>query len=352
MIVRVLLVALAVLTVAACAPGLQATITDISDVAYTNDATDRHNCGNTEILLLTVTDRGQQIAAERECGYPVYNSATAFRDRHGHIYVLRVTEASEGTGLQPQVVNVERVDVGRGRLYDVAKLPWSIPDPGDLDAVPWNTTYQVNDSEAGSNVTFTYPLLQPKDRDMMLPEKQVIVRLGSVSAGGSMPAGAAPEAAVRPAPPRTWCNSQGQGFEMVTEAVIDGGRTLAHADECRYPGETLSAQAAVDRRGRIYMLLRTHHRDDRTDTASDTLGVFELEAVTSHSPSYPDPYVLTWMGDMVLSPWQRPAAQWPTTYHVRDTEGGGLEVIVDYSAVKSDGCCRPPEQQVSLQLGP
>lgn len=86
--------------------------------------------------------------------------------------------------------------------------------------------------------------------------------------------------------------------------------------------------------------------------ANDTLSVFELEAVQFRSASYPDPYAFTWIGDMVLSPWLDPAAQWPSTYHVRDTDGGGLEVIVDYSSVKSDGCCTPPERQVSLQLGP
>jgi hypothetical protein len=351
MIVRYLLPALALLTVAACtSSGLQATITDISDTAY-DPFHPENNCGNTDILLLTVTDGGKQIVKQRECGYPLYNSAKAFKDRRGHIYVFRVTEASEGTGLQPQDVYVERVDLGRGKLYDVVKLPWSRPNPADMDATPWKTTYQVSDTEAGGlNATFTYPLLQPKERDWMLPENQVIVRLGSVSAGGSMPERAAPEAVVRPAPPETWC-SQGHG-RLMTEAVIDGGHTLAHQDECRSPDETLSAQTAVDRRGRIYMLLRARIADNRSPAVNDTLSVFELEAVPFRSASYPDPYAFTWMGDMVLSPWLDPAAQWQSTYHVRDTRGGGLEVIVDYSSVKSDGCCTPPERQVSLQLGP
>lgn len=349
--VRVLLAAMAGLVVVACtspSPQLQATITDISDVAYTNDPTDRANCGNTEILLLTVTDRGKQIAAERVCGYPFYNSAKAFKDRRGHIYVLRVTESSEGTGLQPQEIHVERLDLGRGALYDVVKLPWSIPDP---DGSPWDTTYQVSDidtEDGGLNVTLTYAL-PPDTQCCMLSEKQITVRLGSFAASGSTPAQAAPDAVIRPASPEKWCNGQDQG-EMVTLAVIDKDHALAHKDECRYPGETLSAQAAADRRGRIYMLLRTTWHTN--GYASDTLSIYELVGSEFPSTSKPDSYGLEWLGDMLLSPAEDPAAQWPTTYHVRDTDGGGLEVIADYSAIKGAGCCTPPERQVSIQIGP
>lgn len=141
---------------------------------------------------------------------------------------------------------------------------------------------------------------------------------------------------------------------MVTIAVTDGGRTLAHESECRYPGETLSGQAFVDRRGRIYMLVQMHWPTphSKTGNASDTLSIAELQDIGPSTASYSDPYIFAPMGDILLSPVEDPAARWPTTYRVRNTEGGGLEVIVDYSPVKSDGCCRPPERQVSVQFGP
>lgn len=350
MIVRCLLAALGLLAVAACAgPQPQLTLTEVSDIPNDVD----HGCGGNYMYMLTIVDGGQEVAKERECVEFVEDfSAKVFKDRHGHMYVFIVDDSAHGTGEPPQALTIRRVDADHRMLYDVA---WLQMTSGDItgQGLGWDVTYAVDQTDSDSlRVVITYAASADGAQCCTPPEKQVIVRLGSLAAGGSMPARAAPEAVVRPAPPEKWCN--GQGFGIVTMAVTDGGHMLAHDDECQSPGETFSAQSAVDQRGRIYMLLRTHSPtlDSASRNASDTLSVYELEALKSHAASYHDPYVLTWMGDLLLSPAEDPGAQWPATYHVRDTKGGGLEVIVDYSSVKDDGCCRPPERQMSLQLGP
>lgn len=174
----------------------------------------------------------------------------------------------------------------------------------------------------------------------------VIVLVGIVTPSVAR---AAPQAVILPAAAEQWCNGQHDG-EMVTLAVVDGERILAHEDRCRYFGENLSVQASVDGRGKIYMLVRDHTPTfDRTSRTTDLLRVLELESADAGEA---DPYELRWMADLVLSPPGNAAAPWPATYRVRAAAGGGLEVIVDYSPVRGEDCCTPPEKQVSIQIGP
>lgn len=360
MIVRELLAAFALLAIAACTgPQPRATITDVSDTARTNDPTDPANCGSTEILLLTVTDGGKEIAKERYCEYPEETSAKVFKDRRGHIYVFVVTDQYRGTGMHPTELHIRRVNVDRGTLEEVATLQLADLDGGPLpdEESRWDSTYDVLETDSGSlQLVVTYTP-GPNASCCAPPEKQMTVRLGSIGADGAAPARATPGAAIRPSPEalltpasKDWC---GKGNKTMVLTVIDGERTLARKDQWCWTAEsTVSAQTSTDRRGTIYVLLREHVPSLHTTTgnASDTLRVFELVRNEYRDP--PTPYGTEWMADIVLSPPEDPAAQWPTTYHVRDTDGGGLEVNVDYSSVKGVGCCTPPEQQVSIQIGP
>lgn len=305
---RVWLAALAALVVAACAsPQPQLILTTLPN---SDDPADPNNCFGNHIYRMTVVDAGgQPVASGQECvEFPGDFSAKVFRNRRGHMYVFVVNDSASGTGESPQDLHILQVDTDRGTLDEVARLQMT---DGDMTArgLGWDVTYAVDEADSGAlQVTITYAPSPDGTKCCAPPEKQITVRLGSVAAGGSTPAQAAPNAVVRPAPSETWCNGKGQGYEMTTFAVIDAGHTLAHLDTCRAPHEIFSAQAAVDRRGRIYMLLRTHSPSwhKTSGNASGWLSIYELLGAGHPSASDPDPYSLEWMADLLLSPAEDP----------------------------------------------
>lgn len=158
---------------------------------------------------------------------------------------------------------------------------------------------------------------------------------------GSSMARAAPEVVVR----STGGNDPNHcGFwgDSKTLLVVDNGKQIARDDYCAAYGRS-SAKLFTDRHGHMYAFVVYGHGHGM-NTGGDMLKVMRVDVDKGSLYTVAD--VTLWTFDGFDSIWQN-------DYQIVETDSGGLEVVLHYApGPHADEGGGPPEQQVSIRLGP
>jgi hypothetical protein len=158
-------------------------------------------------------------------------------------------------------------------------------------------------------------------------------------------ASAAPHAVVRPAPAdrQQYCTPPAKRMLIV---VVDGGKDLTHVEYCALDGH-MSAQLFVDHRGKSYVVARTGE-DSEGRADAEYVRILEL----SHDRDAKDARDFYDLGDVAALALPPAVGGTAPTYHVVDTNTGGLELVLDYPPVPPRPYALPPLKQISIHLGP